>query len=161
MLAEALRLAEPGSLLRLFADLGEKMGGLLRRFVAARGGNEFPQRILATFGDALPVQPSAGVPPARQPRTVASQSDISGVLEPLSRRELDVLLLLSARLTDKEIARELFVSPQTVKRHASNIYQKLDVGNRRDAVAKAISFGLLPVPAANRRSPERRAPLSR
>jgi predicted ATPase/DNA-binding CsgD family transcriptional regulator len=60
----------------------------------------------------------------------------------LTSRELDVLRLLARRLTDKEIAAELFISRYTVARHASNVFAKLDVANRREAAAVAARLGL-------------------
>ncbi|MEM7552296.1 MAG: response regulator transcription factor [Bacteroidota bacterium] len=55
----------------------------------------------------------------------------------LSEREMDVLRLMSSGLTNKEIAEKLFVSSNTVKTHTSNIYVKLDVKRRTQAVQKA------------------------
>ncbi len=55
-----------------------------------------------------------------------------------------MLRLLAKRLSNKEIAEELSISPATVKRHTVNIYQKLNVGTRHEAVAEAIARGLLP-----------------
>ena len=62
----------------------------------------------------------------------------------LSNREIDVLIQLQERLSNKEIAQRLFISPETVKTHLSNIYQKLNVKNRRQAVDAAIKLDLLP-----------------
>jgi LuxR family maltose regulon positive regulatory protein len=67
----------------------------------------------------------------------------SFVIEPLTNRELDVLELMAQRLTNKEIAAQLIISSGTVKLHAHNIYQKLDVNGRRQAVAKATALGIL------------------
>jgi DNA-binding CsgD family transcriptional regulator len=66
------------------------------------------------------------------------------MVEPLTRREEDVLELLAQRLTSKEIAQQLILSELTVKRHRANIYQKLSVNSRREAVAAAAALGLIP-----------------
>ena len=67
----------------------------------------------------------------------------AGLAEALSKRERDVLELLAQRLTNKEIGECLFIAPETVKRHAHNIFEKLNVSNRRAARAKAIGLGLV------------------
>ena len=66
------------------------------------------------------------------------------LLEPLTDRELDVLVLLAQRFSAKEIARDLVISERTVKRHLANVYAKLAVNNRREAVAIAVTLGILP-----------------
>ncbi len=63
--------------------------------------------------------------------------------EPLTNRELQILDLLAQRLQNKEIAAKVFISPETVKKHLNNIYGKLNVGNRLDAVEKARTLGIL------------------
>jgi DNA-binding NarL/FixJ family response regulator len=63
--------------------------------------------------------------------------------EPLTNRERDVLELLGKRFSNKEIARELSLSSETVKTHMQNIFRKLDVGKRREAIDKARELGLL------------------
>ena len=65
------------------------------------------------------------------------------MVEPLTNRELDVLELLAQRLSNKEIADKLFISSETVKGHLGNIYQKLEVRKRREAVDKAKKVGIL------------------
>ena len=72
------------------------------------------------------------IPPKQQP-----------LVEPLTNRERDILELLGRRLYNKEIARELSVSVETVKTHLQNVFQKLGASNRREAVSKAIDLGLL------------------
>ena len=73
-----------------------------------------------------------------------AQSARSKLVEPLSERELEVLRLIAEGLTNPEVATRLFLSPNTVKVHARNIYGKLGVSNRTQAVARARSLGLLP-----------------
>ena len=73
------------------------------------------------------------------------------MIEPLTRREQEVLELLAQRMTAKEIAQKLVLSDQTVKRHRANIYQKLGVHSRREAIAAAVALGILP--AASRSGP--------
>jgi LuxR family maltose regulon positive regulatory protein len=65
------------------------------------------------------------------------------LVERLTNREIDVLLLLAERLSDKEIAARLVLAPATVRKHTMNIYGKLGVDNRRAAVAQARRVGLI------------------
>jgi LuxR family maltose regulon positive regulatory protein len=137
-LMQAVTLAEPSGVIRVFVDLGPRMAALLRQLAAQGEAPEYLPRLLAAFGEV------------QEPRPIPRQG---GLIEPLSERELDVLALLGERLTNKEIARTLSISPTTVKRHTANIYQKLAVGGRREAVARAVALGLLPPSQpANRRS---------
>jgi LuxR family maltose regulon positive regulatory protein len=78
-------------------------------------------------------------------------ADSDGVVS-LTWRELDVLHLMDGRHTNKEIARLLSIAEETVKKHAVNIYGKLQVTGRRDAVARAYAIGLLKV--EDRRPPQ-------
>ena len=64
-------------------------------------------------------------------------------LDTLSKRELEVLGLLAQHLTNKEIGEQLFISAATVKRHLHNIYEKLYVSGRREAIAKAKGLGIV------------------
>ena len=115
-------------MIRVFVDLGPKMAALLHQLAAQRAAPGFIARLLDAF------------PAARSPEPAPRQA---GLIEPLSERELEVLALLAQRLSNKEIARELSISPMTVKRHTVNIYQKLLVSGRREAVAKAVALGIL------------------
>ena len=65
------------------------------------------------------------------------------LVESLSERELEVLTLLASGRPNKEVARDLFVSVGTVKTHTNNIYRKLGVHNRAEALAKARRLKLI------------------
>ncbi len=85
--------------------------------------------------------------PRSKPRRAISRSESraanAALIEPLSRRELEVLVLLREHLTNREIAKQLCLSTTTVKRHTVNLYGKLGVNSRRDAVVKAESLKIL------------------
>ena len=78
-------------------------------------------------------------------RTAKQAPQRSDLIEPLTKRELEVVARLSLGLTNKEIARELCTSPNTVRNQITNIYAKLHVNRRREAVLRAQSLGLLPL----------------
>jgi len=67
------------------------------------------------------------------------------LVDPLSERELEVLLLIAAGASNEEIAERLVIALGTVKRHVSNILGKLTVSNRTQAVARAQAIGLLSI----------------
>ena len=134
-LLQALRLAQPGRFIRLFVDLGPRLGMLLNRAQVDEEGLTYVGEILAAFQDSSRKRPvtANSVPAYSEP----------AMIEPLSQRERQILTLLAERLSNKEIADKLHISTVTVKRHAANIYQKLGVHGRRHAVAKANGLGLL------------------
>ncbi len=137
-LGRALALAEPAGRIRVFMDLGDAMGRLLALYAVRRGASPYLERLLAACGDAT----GRGAPP-----TPAQAPTSLPLVEPLTRREIEVLRLLEARRTNEEIARSLCVSPATVKKHTMNLYQKLHGSGRRHAVAQATALGLLsPLP---------------
>ena len=73
-----------------------------------------------------------------------SASGTPALIEPLTTRELEILTLLREPLWPKEIARRLDISYLTVKRHTVNLYGKLGVNTRWDAVSTAVELGILP-----------------
>jgi LuxR family maltose regulon positive regulatory protein len=151
-LAVALALAEPGGFIRTFVDLGDAMAGVLRRYrhesTAGRSAAfSYVDRILAAFPEAATGDRQlATVRAITGPSSPAALSAAEGLIEPLTERESQVLVLLAQRLTYKEIGAQLFISPGTVSQHAVRIYKKLQVKNRRQAVVKAQALGLLPPP---------------
>jgi len=139
-LTRAIALSELGGFIRLFVDLGPKMAVLLdclaNKSVAAR----YVGQLLAAFkNEGVGMVQAAPSDQTIAPLSLRNQP----LVEPLTNRELEILNLLEQRLRNKEIAEKLFISPETVKRHTINIYGKLDVHNRREAVAKAQELGML------------------
>ena len=130
LLEEAIELAQPGGFVRLFVDLGPPMARLLEPLLRHGVAPDYTAQILAAFG-------------TKDEGRTTKTPDSSSLVDPLTERELEVLALLGRHLTNKEIAEQLVVSPSTVKTHTLNIYRKLDVRGRQQAVAKARELGLL------------------
>lgn len=129
LLRRAVEFAVPGQVIRPLVDLGPAIVRLLNQLDLDREGLQYAGRIL----DALRGDERATTHPA-----VAQ-----ALPDPLSPRELEILSLYAGDLSNREIAERLFISTGTVKRHSHNIYGKLAVGSRREAVTKATALGLL------------------
>lgn len=76
-------------------------------------------------------------------RQVINSFNIPTVPSPLSKRETEILRLLCNGMNYRSIATELFLSSHTVKTHVKNIYRKLHVHSRAEAVSKALEDNLL------------------
>jgi LuxR family transcriptional regulator, maltose regulon positive regulatory protein len=134
VLDEALTLAEPGGLIRIFVDEGAPMARLLRDALLRGISPGYLRRLQAAF-------------PATEPgQAVPARTAVAGIglSEPPSARELEVLDLIAAGLTNRQIAERLYLSLHTVKSHARNIYGKLGVRSRTQAIARGRALGLLP-----------------
>jgi len=128
-LGEAVTLARPGNVVRVFPDSAPGLEVLFGRLALDADGVLFVRRILAAFGGDNR-QAKEPAPPV-------------GLIGTVSRRELEILKLMALHLTNKEIGERLYIAPETVKKHARNLYEKLAVGSRREAVAKARGLGFL------------------
>ncbi|MCL4303585.1 MAG: helix-turn-helix transcriptional regulator [Anaerolineae bacterium] len=146
-LERALVLAEPEGYIRTFVDEGPPMAALLREAHTRAILPAYVARLLAAFGkdegrrmkdetNSEPLHPS-------YPKGTMSLSS-QPLVEPLSKRELEILSLMAQGLTNPEIGQQIFISDQTVKVHTRNIFGKLGVNSRRQAVVKARDLGLLP-----------------
>ena len=136
-LQQAVECAWPGGFIRVFVDLGPPMQSMLLGLAQRGFAAENVQSILAAFPEPQMKTATAGA-------ESAIQAANARLVEPLTDRELEVLALLRQRLSHKEIARMLGLSPSTVKRYTVNLYGKLGVGKRSDAVIKAETLGIVP-----------------
>lgn len=123
-LEEALVRARPEGYVRVFIDEGDPVIARLREGASPGAAAEHARRVLATV-------PTDARTPAR-----------FGLVDELSSRELDVLRLLRTDLSGPDIARELLVSLNTFRTHTKNIYAKLGVNNRREAIRRAAELDL-------------------
>lgn len=135
VLVQALSLAEPEGYVRTFVDEGPSMAALLSEVLESQQRRHLTLDIPAHYLRKL---------------LAALERDISGVApptpqlpEPLSERELEVLQLVAAGKSNREIAKELFVTAGTVKTHIKNIYRKLDAHSRTQALVRARELNLL------------------
>jgi len=132
-LLRALRLGRPGGFIHSFVIRGPEILNLLQE-VAAQMKNEpdlgeYLDSIIAAF--LLPANPNIASPNLREINTL------------LTEREHEVLELLAERLSINEISARLVISPSTVQQHTHHIYRKLNVANKRQAVARAKELGIL------------------
>ncbi|MGW8325399.1 MAG: LuxR C-terminal-related transcriptional regulator, partial [Desulfobacterales bacterium] len=130
----ALTLAEPGGFIMMFVSKGKPVAELLEEILAVQKQDHdatkagfslsYAKKIWSAFKTVMPPK-------------------IEGMMDPISERELEVLHLIAAGLSNREIAEKLFISLNTVKTHTKNINSKLNVNSRIKAVARAKEIGLL------------------
>jgi LuxR family maltose regulon positive regulatory protein len=139
-LSEAVRLAEPEGYIRSFVDEGVPMAALLSqlREQQHKDGPTTPylDKLLVAFPQQSKVQEPQPKPAGERPKT-------QQLVDTLSERELEVLQFLSCDASNQEIAQELVIAVDTIKRHVSHIFAKLGVNNRVQAVRQARELGLL------------------
>jgi LuxR family maltose regulon positive regulatory protein len=129
VLEQALSLGEPEGHVRTFLDQDATLAALLAQAVARDLMPDYAARLLAASGEDVAI-------PSPSP-------DASALIEALTDRELEVLDLISRGYSNQDIVDALVISLNTVKKHASNIYGKLGVRSRTQAVARAQELGLL------------------
>jgi LuxR family maltose regulon positive regulatory protein len=143
-LSQALSLARPEGYLRLFLDLGRPLCELLGRSAArskapaAPIAADYTRELQEAFQQQREAQRSRAAETGSPPPSLAE-----ALMDPLTGRELEVLRLLAEGLSNKEMAGRLVVAPSTVKQHLKNIYGKLDVHSRTQAVARGRELELL------------------
>ena len=132
-LDRALSLAEPGGYVRTFVDEGSPMIQLLDKAATQIRHEDYATSLVK----ALRKEKSLALLSREGPQESIQLAD------PLSDRELQVLRLLATHLTRREISQELFVSVNTVRSHVKNIYSKLQVHRRAEAIERAKELGLI------------------
>jgi LuxR family maltose regulon positive regulatory protein len=141
VLEEAVDLTKPGGLIRPFVEAGPTMEDLLKRLVEKDVALDYIGQLSAAFRkDQNGVNHGIYETQAEGRPSVGNQP----LVAPLTNRELEILDLLRQRLRNKEIAAILFISPKTVKKHLENIYGKLNVSSRQQAVEKSQMLGVHP-----------------
>ncbi|EJL26168.1 LuxR C-terminal-related transcriptional regulator [Brevibacillus sp. BC25] len=121
MVKDALVMAEPGGFIRTFVDEGIPMKRLLCDGVVHGTMPSYIEKLLAEW----------------------TEDHADSLIEPLSERELEILQLIEKGLSNRDIAQQLFLALSTVKGHNRNIFDKLQVQRRTEAVARARQLGLL------------------
>jgi len=147
--ARLLHLTEREGYLRVYLDAGEPMQRLLQSLLSTpRDQDNSPPTVSVAFVSkllaAFPRTESPGLRTEYQiPEHSVLSPQSSALVEPLTRREQEVLHLLVAGASNQEIATELVISLATVKKHVSNLLGKLGVDSRTQAVARARDWSLL------------------
>jgi LuxR family maltose regulon positive regulatory protein len=137
-LGEALTLAAPAGYVRTFVEEGVPMACLLHQAAAHHIMPDYAGRLLAAF--EFQVAESDTVRADLEPKPLGPAEEL---IEPLSERETEVLALIAEGLTNREIGQQLCISLGTVKAHTSNVYSKLSVRSRTEAVARSRALGIL------------------
>jgi LuxR family maltose regulon positive regulatory protein len=128
-LRDAMMLAEPNGFMRVFVDEGPAMARLLSQANAQGIKPNYASKLLAAFEAE------------KQPLDLLPSQEL---VDPLSKRELEILALIATGLKNKEIAEQLYISLNTVLYHIKNIYNKLGVKKRTLAIIRARELNLLP-----------------
>jgi LuxR family maltose regulon positive regulatory protein len=125
-LEDALRMAAPDGYIRTFVDAGPGLVSLLQQIAHAGRASAYAKQLFSHLVSKIP--------------TVIEKS---ALVEPLSERELEVLSLVTAGMSNREIGRKLFISTGTAKTHIHNLCGKLGVRNRTEAAIRAKELGLV------------------
>jgi LuxR family maltose regulon positive regulatory protein len=125
LMRRALELTSGPRYAQLFVDEGSVVVPIIERAAPRIADRDFVTRILSSFSVPQPIIPKLSIP------------------EMLSDREIEVLRLIASGVSNSEAGRKLFIAPSTVKKHLENIYAKLEVSGRTQAIARAHELRLL------------------
>ncbi|MCC6147218.1 MAG: hypothetical protein IT308_06575 [Anaerolineaceae bacterium] len=134
--AKALELAEPEGFISIFVEEGEPVEKILialqKSDLLGKVRPGYVQEILAAFPPKLPSK-----------EEISEGPEVSSLVEALTSRELEVLRLIAEGDSNQVIAEKLVITVSAVKKHTGNIYGKLNINSRTQAVARARQLGLL------------------
>jgi LuxR family maltose regulon positive regulatory protein len=133
-LERALEIAETCGYTRFF-DESPELGRLLQQAAESEIHAHYARQMLASFPATHAIHKTAGIGPK-------IEKELVSLIDPLSERELEVLQLLATGLPPAEVAKKLFLSPFTLKAHTQNIYSKLSVHSRIEAINRARELDL-------------------
>jgi LuxR family maltose regulon positive regulatory protein len=141
----ALQLAAPEGYVRSFLDEGAPMAALLTQVVQPRAQNDsiraYAASLLAVFPAEQLLERAYATDAPPSPRSALERAN--ALREPLTKRELEVLQLIADGASNREIAEQLIITVGTVKRHINNLFGKLGVRSRTQAISIARTAGLI------------------
>lgn len=139
VIGRCLALAAPEGFVYTFVKRGEPMRKLLLEALKRGIEVDYTQQLLSAFHPPEVRQ----MPDTSIAHPTETRFSTSALIEPLSGREMEVLKLLGQGLSDKQIAATLVIARETVHKHLKNVYGKLGVHSRTEAIAHARELGLL------------------
>ena len=143
----ALQLAEPEGFIGVFVEDGEVLRSLIagqRALIEQSSTSPEERRERLTYLDRLLAAFPTGAPPVASRQSEIKNPRAEVLVEPLTPRELEVLRLIAAGDSNQAIADKLVITVRAVKKHTGNIYGKLNVSSRTQAIARARQLALLP-----------------
>ena len=137
-LCEALILTKPDGYLRTFLDLGKPMQTMIKKLYYNKPDDVYLEQLFNEFNreqDRLNKMP-------HEENNILQTSQAAGI-QKITKRELNLLQLVAQGYQNKEIAEELYLAPDTIKKALYHLYKKLEVNNRTSAISKAVKMGLI------------------
>jgi LuxR family maltose regulon positive regulatory protein len=143
--SQALEIAEPEGFISIFVEEGQPVAEILKNVFK----HNLPENVSSNYvSEILAAYPGAGISRASDTQPVPGlfaekEDEFLAPIESLTPRELEVLQLIAEGASNQRIADQLVITLSAVKKHAGNIFKKLNVNSRTQAIARARQLGLL------------------